>query len=71
MMSWKAAEICLIAPTEDLADRARTIIRRQDLAIEVHTAALEEAVTLARGLMARKTWLFISRRGTRDLLEKE
>lgn len=70
-MSLNTEEICLIAPTENLADRARTIIRRQNLSIEVHTAALEEAVTLARELIARKTWLFISRRGTRDLLEKE
>lgn len=70
-MSLNTEEICLIAPTENLADRARGIIRRQKLAIDVHTAALEEAVALARELMARKTWLFISRRGTRDLLEKE
>ncbi|MEA5135795.1 MAG: sigma 54-interacting transcriptional regulator [Candidatus Fimivivens sp.] len=65
------SEICLIAPTESLAERARAIINQQGLNIQVYTAALEEAVTLAKTLIKQKTWLFISRRGTRDLLEKE
>lgn len=65
------SKICLIAPTESLAVRARGIIRKQGLSIQVHTAVLEEAVKLARELMENGTWMFISRGVTRDMLEKE
>lgn len=62
-------EICLIAPTDHLAAQARMIIAQKKLPIGVYTAALDQAVELARGLMKQGAWLFISRKGTRDLLE--
>ena len=45
-------EICLIAPTKTLADRASDLIRREQLPVSVHVAALESAVDLARQLLA-------------------
>lgn len=61
--------VCLIAPTDFLAERARAIIAWKKLSIGVYTAALDQAVELARELMKQGAWLFISRRGTGDLLE--
>lgn len=65
------SEICFIAPTAGLAQRAKNMIQEQGLNILVYTAALESAVTLANNLMKKGIWLFISRRGTRAILEKE
>lgn len=70
-MPEKACEICLIAPTEGLAARARAMIQARGLPISVYTAVLETAVALAEQLIAQGTWLFISRRGTRLLLEQQ
>lgn len=64
-------EICFIAPTENLAKRAEKIIRQKGLSISIYTAALDEAVKIAARLMKEGTWLFISRRGTKELLERE
>ncbi|MFR3730996.1 sigma 54-interacting transcriptional regulator [Lacrimispora sp.] len=64
-------QICFIAPTESLAGRASTIIRRKSLKINVYTVALEGAVGVARELIQQGTWLFISRGGTKRILEKE
>lgn len=71
MMDSEDAKICLIAPTETLAVRARALIARQGLQVRVEVAELENAVALARALLKQGDWLFISRRGTRDLLRKK
>lgn len=63
-------EICLIAPTDQLAERANEIIRQERLPITVRKGALDEAVAIAEELMEQGTWLFISRKGTRYALEK-
>lgn len=63
--------ICLIAPSEHLAERAQALIKKKQLQIPVYTAALDEAADLAQELMAQGTWLFISRRGTKDILERK
>lgn len=65
------SEICLIAPTDQLAKRARTIIKQKELNIEVYTAALDGAAEIAEGLMQQGTWLFISRKGTKEFLERK
>lgn len=63
-------EICLIAPTDQLAGLANEIIRQERLPITVRKGALDEAVAIAEELMKQGTWLFISRKGTRHALEK-
>lgn len=67
----ETSEICLIAPTESLADRARAIIRESHTPILVYTAALDQAVHIAEELLHQGTWLFISRRGTRNILQRK
>ena len=47
------------------------MIQARGLPISVYTAVLETAVALAEQLIAQGTWLFISRRGTRLLLEQQ
>ena len=61
-MTERHPKICLISPTEDLA--------RRGMDVRVEVAELEAAVSLARRLLAEDDYLFISRRGTRDLLRK-
>lgn len=68
-MSEECHEICFIAPSESLAQRAKKIIRQRELSIPVYTAVLEDAVTLAKDMIQQGTWLFISRGVTRELLE--
>lgn len=67
----ETSEICLIAPAESLADRARAIIQESNTPIVVYTAALDQAVHIAKELMCHGTWLFISRRGTRNILQRK
>lgn len=69
-MTERKTKICLISPTENLAERARALITRQGMNIRVEVADLESAVSLAKRLSEQDDYLFISRRGTRDLLCK-
>ena len=69
-MTERKTKICLISPTENLAKRARALITRQGMNIRVEVADLESAVSLAKRLSEQDDYLFISRRGTRDLLRK-
>ena len=69
-MTERHPKICLISPTEDLARRAKKLVARRGLVVRVEVAELEAAVSLARRLLAEDDYLFISRRGTRDLLRK-
>lgn len=63
-------EICVIAPTEVLADTARKAVDKAGGSIGIYVAAMETAAELAVELMARGTKIFISRKGTKSLLEK-
>lgn len=69
-MTERHPKICLISPTEDLARRAKKLVARRGMDVRVEVAELEAAVSLARRLLAEDDYLFISRRGTRDLLRK-
>ena len=69
-MTERHPKICLISPTEDLARRAKKLVARRGMDVRVEVAVLEAAVSLARRLLAEDDYLFISRRGTRDLLRK-
>lgn len=67
----KKNEICLIAPSENLAIQARKIIKNKKLNISVYVAALEDAVSIARKCIEQGVWLFISRQGTGNSIKKE
>lgn len=69
-MTERHPKICQISPTEDLARRAKKLVARRGMDVRVEVAELEAAVSLARRLLAEDDYLFISRRGTRDLLRK-
>ena len=69
-MTERHPKICLISPTEDRARRAKKLVARRGMDVRVEVAELEAAVSLARRLLAEDDYLFISRRGTRDLLRK-
>ncbi len=63
-------EICLIAPSKDLANRAQAIIEANKDDIQVYIASLEGAAALVKDLSSKGGKVFISRRGTREFLEK-
>lgn len=69
-MTERSPKICLISPTENLARRAKPLIMRRGMDVRVEVAELEAAVSLAKRLLTQNDYLFISRRGTRDLLRK-
>lgn len=69
-MTERSPKICLIPPTENLARRAKPLIMRRGMDVRVEVAELEAAVSLAKLLLTQNDYLFISRRGTRDLLRK-
>lgn len=69
-MTERSPKICLISPTENLARRAKPLIMRRGMDVRVEVAELEAAVALAKRLLTQNDYLFISRRGTRDLLRK-
>lgn len=69
-MTERSPKICLISPTENLARRAKPLIMRRGMDVRVEVAELEAAVSLAKLLLTQNDYLFISRRGTRDLLRK-
>ena len=53
-MDSEDAKICLIAPTENLAARAKALIARQGLNVQVEVAELENAGALAKRLMKER-----------------
>ena len=70
-MGDQVREICLIAPSERLAQKAETIIGELGAPVAVYRASLEDAAQCARQLMERGAEVFISRTGTQALLEQE
>lgn len=70
-MENQVQEICLIAPSERLAQKAEAIISELGAPVAVYRASLEDAAQCARQLMAQGMEVFISRTGTQALLERE
>lgn len=70
-MGNRSREICLIAPSERLAQKAVTLIREMNAPVEIYQASLEDAAQCARELMEQGAQVFISRTGTQALLEQE
>lgn len=64
-------KLCLIAPSRNLAQRSIPLIESRGMNVRIEIASLEDAVLTARRLLKEGDYLFISRRGTRDLLCKE
>lgn len=62
-------KVCLIAPTRQLADHARKLIAREGYEIGVYEAYLESAGELAKELVGQGAQVFISRKGTKAVLE--
>ena len=66
----RAAEICLIAPTYELVEKSSRIIRKYDKKLDIHKASLATAETLAGELLKYGAEIFVSRRGTKKVIEK-
>lgn len=64
------SEICLIAPSPALAQKANLIIERMGAHIHVSVASLDDATKIAEVLLANGAKILISRKGTKALIEK-
>ena len=62
-MGDQVREICLIAPSERLAQKAETLIGELGAPVAVYRASLEDAAQCARQLMERGAEVFIFRTG--------
>lgn len=63
-----STEICLIAPTDKLADNARRLIRDMNLEIDVYVASMEDAIALSQVLIKKGAKILISRKGTKTAI---
>ena len=61
-------EICLIAPSESLAALTKQVAKERGLNIGIYVAVLDEGLTLAKQLSDNGAKIFISRKGTAELL---
>ena len=64
----KVPEICLIAPSQSLADLAKKVALERGLNIGIYVAVLDEGLRLARQLTRKGAKIFVSRKGTAQLL---
>lgn len=71
MMETRKPEICLIAPTDELLKKSEFVIMKYHKNIETHKASLATAAEIVNQLLKKGTEIFISRRGTKRLIEKE
>jgi PAS domain S-box-containing protein len=62
-------DICFIAPTEKLAQKARKIINTAKDNIQVYVASLDEAKDLCEDIIKRGAKIIISRKGTKGIIE--
>lgn len=65
------SEICLIAPSDVLGHKAREIICEMGEEIEVYVSMLDDAGAMAASLIDRGAKVFISRKGTKILIEEK
>ncbi len=64
----RVPEICLIAPSQSLADLTRQAARDRGLEMGIYVAVLDEGLKLAEDLTRRGAKIFVSRKGTAELL---
>ncbi|MEG1858305.1 MAG: PrpR N-terminal domain-containing protein, partial [Pseudoflavonifractor sp.] len=67
----ECAEVCLLAPSEELTVRAQALVRKLDLPIAVHQVALSDACAKAGELIAAGAKVLISRRGVKAVVEEK
>ena len=70
-MAGETNDICLIAPTDELVEKSRELIRTYGKEISVYKASLRDAAQVGEELVGKGARIFISRRGTKKLLEKQ
>ncbi len=70
-MTGQVTEICMIAPTDELLRKSEKIIQKYNKNINVYQGSLKNAREVAAGLLAHGAQVFISRRGTKRIIEKE
>ena len=69
-MQKETTEICLIAPTDEVARKSKLIIGNYHKEINVYQASLGDAAALAKKLSQKGAKIFISRRGTKSSIEQ-
>lgn len=68
MGNGRVPEICLIAPSQSLADLTRQVAGDRGLEMGIYVAVLDEGLKLAKELTRRGAKIFVSRKGTAQLL---
>ncbi len=71
MKAEESSRICLIAPTDELMEKSRELIKTYGKEISVYKASLKDAADVGAELIKKGAKIFISRRGTKKLLEKQ
>ena len=76
-MDWKQVEhvheICIMAPTQQLEEKARAILRKRGIAdvdVFVTSNGRREIIACARALAAKGARIIISRKGTQQIVEE-
>ncbi len=64
----RVPEICLIAPSQSLADLTRRVAEDRGIEVGIYVAVLDEGPKLAKRLTAQGARIFVSRKGTAELL---
>ena len=67
--NFESNDICLISPSEVLADTARKMFMDNYESYGIYTAVLDRAVILAKELIDKGTKIIISRKGTAELIK--
>ena len=66
----RVPEICLIAPSQSLADLTRRVAADRGLEVGIYVAVLDDGIKLAEELMSRGARIFVSRKGTAEVLAR-
>ncbi|QNK39632.1 sigma 54-interacting transcriptional regulator [Caproicibacter fermentans] len=64
-------EICLIAPTKQLMRQNSSVCSKYDKKVDAFRASLPEACSVVEQLISRGAKIFISRRGTKKMIEAQ
>lgn len=64
----RVPEICLIAPSQHLAELTRRVARERGIEVGIYVAVLDEGLKLAETLSRQGARIFVSRKGTAELL---
>ena len=66
----RVPEICLIAPSQSLADLTRRVAADRGLEVGIYVAVLDDGIKLAEELMSGGARIFVSRKGTAEVLAR-